>query len=126
MVNLIKGGLSSIAESVGKGAEIATAQDDNVTRTLDAFTNIEDKMDGITGALGDLVAGVDTSQKFNNTVLENTENISAVVEQTAAGSEEISASAEEQLNSIGKVVDKVTALRELTEDLNTMIARFKL
>lgn len=126
MVNLIKGGLSSIAESVGKGVEIATAQDDNVTRTLNAFTNIEDKMDSITGALEDLVAGVDTSQKFNNTVLENTENISAVVEQTAAGSEEISASAEEQLNSIGKVVDKVTALRELTEDLNTMISRFKL
>lgn len=74
----------------------------------------------------DLVAGVDTSQQFNNIVLENTENISAVVEQTAAGSEEISASAEEQLNSIGKVVDKVTALRQLTKDLNTMIARFKL
>ncbi|WP_203245884.1 methyl-accepting chemotaxis protein [Sporosarcina beigongshangi] len=126
MVNLIKGGLNSIAESVGKGVEIATAQDDNVTRTLNAFTNIEDKMDSITDALEDLVAGADTSQQFNNTVLENTENISAVVEQTAAGSEEISASAEEQLNSIGKVVDKVTALRELTEDLNTMITRFKL
>jgi len=126
MVNLIKGGLSSIAESVGKGVEIATAQDDNVTRTLNAFTNIEDKMDSITEALENLVAGAVTSQQFNNTVLENTENISAVVEQTAAGSEEISASAEEQLNSIGKVVDKVTALRELTEDLNTMIARFKL
>ena len=74
----------------------------------------------------DLVAGVDTSQQFNNIVLENTENISAVIEQTAAGSEEISASAEEQLNSTGKVVDKVTALRQLTKDLNTMIARFKL
>ena len=34
MVNLIKGGLGSIAESVGKGVEIAVAQDSNVTRTL--------------------------------------------------------------------------------------------
>ena len=126
MVNLIKGGLGSISESVGRGVEIAEAQDSNVTRTLNSFANIEEKMGSITEALSNLVAGVDNSKQFNDTVLENTENISAVVEQTAAGSEEISASAEEQLESIGKVVDKVTALRELTDDLNATISRFRL
>ncbi|HJF30214.1 MAG TPA: methyl-accepting chemotaxis protein [Sporosarcina psychrophila] len=126
MVNLIKNGLGSILDSVERGAEIAKAQDGNVTRTLNTFTNIEEKMESITEALTNLVAGVDNSKQFNDTVLENTENISAVVEQTAAGSEEISASAEEQLESIEKVVDKVTALRELTDDLNATISRFQL
>ena len=126
MVNLIKNGLGSISDSVERGAEIAKAQDGNVTRTLNTFTNIEEKMESITEALTNLVAGVDNSKQFNDTVLENTENISAVVEQTAAGSEEISASAEEQLESIEKVVDKVTALRELTDDLNATISRFQL
>lgn len=126
MVNLIKGGLGSISQSVGKGVEIAEAQDGNVTRTLNTFANIEDKMGNITAALTELVTGVNNSKQFNVKVLENTENISAVVEQTAAGSEEISASAEEQLASIGKVVDKVTALRELTDELNATISRFRL
>ncbi|NYF23863.1 methyl-accepting chemotaxis protein [Sporosarcina sp. JAI121] len=126
MVNLIKGGLGSISDSVGKGVEIAVAQEGNVNRTLNTFTNIEDKMESITKALLDLVKGVDNSKQFNDTVLENSENISAVVEQTAAGSEEISASAEEQLESIGKVVSKVTALRELTDELNVTISKFQL
>ncbi|MER2088911.1 MAG: methyl-accepting chemotaxis protein [Sporosarcina sp.] len=126
MVNLIKGGLGSISDSVGKGVEIAAAQEGNVNRTLNTFTNIEDKMESITKALLELVKGVDNSKQFNDTVLENSENISAVVEQTAAGSEEISASAEEQLESIGKVVSKVTALRELTDELNVTISRFQL
>jgi methyl-accepting chemotaxis protein len=126
MVNLIKGGLDSISDSVGKGVGIAEAQEGNVNRTLNTFANIEDKMESITQALADLVKGVANSKQFNDTVLENSENISAVVEQTAAGSEEISASAEEQLESIGKVVGKVTALRELTDELNETISRFQL
>ena len=126
MVNLIKGGLDSISDSVGKGVEIAEAQEGNVNRTLNTFTNIEDKMESITQALTELVKGVDNSKQSNDTVLENSENISAVVEQTAAGSEEISASAEEQLESIGKVVGKVADLRELTDELNETISRFRL
>ncbi len=126
MVNLIKGGLDSISNSVGKGVEIAEAQEGNVNRTLNTFTNIEDKMESITQALTELVKGVDNSKQSNDIVLENSENISAVVEQTAAGSEEISASAEEQLESIGKVVGKVAALRELTDELNETISKFRL
>lgn len=126
MVNLMKDGLGLIVESVEKGVELAEEQEGNVIRTLNTFTNIEGEMKSITDAVTGLVVGVDNSKRFNDTVLENTESISAVVEQTAAGSEEISASAEEQLNSIGKVVDKVTALRELTTELNATISRFRL
>ncbi len=126
MVNHIKDGLKSISDSVKNSVNIAQAQDDNVSRTLQSFENIEDKMKNIADALADLGVGVVNSKQFNSTVLENTESISAVVEQTAAGSEEISASAEEQLQSIGKVVDKVSALRSLTDELNSTISRFKL
>lgn len=50
MVNLIKNGLGSISDSVERGAEIAEAQDGNVTRTLNTFANIEEKMESITEA----------------------------------------------------------------------------
>lgn len=126
MVNLMKDGLGLIVDSVGKGVEIAVEQEGSVIRTLNTFKNIEGEMESITAAVAGLVAGVDNSKRSNDTILENTENISAVVEQTAAGSEEISASAEEQLRSIGNVVDKVTALRELSTELNETISRFRL
>ena len=126
MVNLMKDGLGLIVDSVGKGVEIAVEQEGSVIRTLNTFKNIEGEMESITAAVAGLVAGVDNSKRSNDTILENTENISAVVEQTAAGSEEISASAEEQLTSIGNVVGKVTALRELTTELNATISRFRL
>ena len=126
MVKLMKDGLGLIVDSVGKGVEIAEEQEGSVIRTLNTFENIEGEMASITAAVAGLVAGIDNSKRSNDTVLENTENISAVVEQTAAGSEEISASAEEQLTSIGNVVEKVTALRELTSELNTTISRFRL
>lgn len=126
MINLMKDGLVLIVNSVKEGIEITGKQEGNVIRTLNTFENIEGEMASITGAVADLVAGIDNSKRSNDSVLENAGNISAVVEQTAAGSEEISASAEEQLTSIGNVVDKVTALRELTTELNTTISRFRL
>lgn len=126
MVNLIKGGLSSITTAVSQGAKISDDQSKHMDLTLETFEQIEGKVKSISDALEELVTGVDTSKKFNENVLQNVENISAVVEESAAGSEEISASANEQLNSLGNVVEKITSMRQLTDELNTSLAIFKL
>jgi methyl-accepting chemotaxis protein len=57
-------------------------------------------------------------------VTNNVENISVVVEQSTAGSEEISASTSEQFRSFEKMLKKVMILRELTEDLNQEVGKF--
>lgn len=65
------------------------------------------------------------SKQLGGQVLQNVESISAVVEQSAAGSEEISASASEQLNAFEKMADKVVTLRQLTDNLQRAMAKFK-
>ena len=125
-VNLIKNGLISISSSVEVGVGITDQQNTNIKRTLETFEQIEEKVTGISEVLDHLVTGVDTSKKSNEHVLQNVESISAIVEETAAGSEEISASTVEQLHSITKVVGKVASLKELTESLNKTISHFQL
>ncbi|MDQ0861247.1 hypothetical protein [Bacillus sp. V2I10] len=66
------------------------------------------------------------SKKLGEQVLQNVESISAVVEETAAGSEQISASTTEQLLAFEKMVEKVIELRQLTDDLNQTLSKFKL
>lgn len=126
MVDLIKEGLMSISTSVSNGIEIADAQSKNVSETQLTFEEIEEKMGSITDALAELNVSVNQSKEFNHTILDNTESIRSVVEESAAGSEEIAASAENQLESIEKVIGQVTALRSLTTELDETISRFRL
>lgn len=124
MVKLIQQGLGIISDSVEKGVKISNEQSQHMARTLGTFEQIEEKVQGISTVLEELVVGVDNSKKSNENVLKNVENISAVVEETAAGSEEISASTTEQLTSFSNVVDKITSLRTLTNELNTTLSQF--
>lgn len=125
MVNLLKNGLSDIARAVHKGGEIADEQLESMEITMEYFVNIDAKVAGISKRIGQLVQGMEASKKLGAKVLHNVESISAVVEETAAGSEEISASTTEQLSAFGILSGKVTDLRKLTNDLNESVSVFK-
>jgi methyl-accepting chemotaxis protein len=125
MVNLLKAGLSEIAEAVNRGGMIAEEQMESMEQTMAAFENIETKVEGISVKINQLVQGMEESKQLGAKVLHNVESISAVVEQTAAGSEEISASTAEQLSAFGILSKKVTDLRKLTNDLNISVSVFK-
>lgn len=125
MVNLLKNGLGEIADAVQKGGEIADEQLESMEMTMSSFENIEDKVAGISTRIGELVKGMEASKKLGEKVLHNVESISAVVEETAAGSEEISASTTEQLSAFGILSGKVTDLRKLTTELNESVSVFK-
>lgn len=126
MVNLIQSGISSISESVVKGVSIAQKQQDSMDHTTNAFEDIDKKVNGITTELNGLKSGIMNSKKLGEQVLQNVESISAVVEETAAGSEQISASTTEQLLAFEKMVEKVVELRQLTDDLNQTLSKFTL
>ncbi|MFY0760115.1 methyl-accepting chemotaxis protein [Metabacillus dongyingensis] len=126
MVSLIQSGISSISESVVSGVSIAQKQQNGMDHTTSAFEAIDHKVKGITSELNDLKSGILNSKKLGEQVLQNVESISAVVEETAAGSEQISASTTEQLLAFEKMVEKVIELRQLTDDLNQTLSKFKL
>ncbi|MBT2694869.1 methyl-accepting chemotaxis protein [Bacillus sp. ISL-55] len=125
MVNLLKSGLDEIGEAVNKGGIIAEEQMKSMNVTMSAFGNIEAKVTGISEKVTQLVKGMEASKELGAKVLHNVESISAVVEETAAGSEEISASTTEQLSAFGNLSKKVTDLRKLTSELNDSVSIFK-
>lgn len=125
MVNLLKTGLDEIGEAVNKGGAIADEQMDSMNLTMSAFENIEARVSGISEKITQLVSGMEASKELGAKVLHNVESISAVVEETAAGSEEISASTTEQLSAFGNLSKKVTDLRKLTNELNESVSIFK-
>ena len=125
MVNLLKTGLDEIGEAVNKGGAIAEDQMESMNLTMSAFVNIESKVSGISEKITHLVKGMEASKELGARVLHNVESISAVVEETAAGSEEISASTTEQLSAFGNLSKKVTDLRKLTNELNESVSVFK-
>ncbi|MBT2659721.1 methyl-accepting chemotaxis protein [Bacillus sp. ISL-45] len=125
MVNLLKTGLEGIGEAVNKGGAIAEEQMESMSLTMSAFVNIESKVSGISEKVTKLVKGMEASKELGARVLHNVESISAVVEETAAGSEEISASTTEQLSAFGNLSKKVTDLRKLTNELNVSVSVFK-
>lgn len=126
MVQLIQSGLTNVTEAVRRGVNIAEAQTKAIEMTTDAFAQIESKVQHITTDMQALVIGMDESKELGKNVLQNVESISAVVEQSAAGSEEIAASMVEQLEAFKKMSEKVTTLRQLTDDLQKMMAKFQM
>jgi methyl-accepting chemotaxis protein len=125
MVNQLKSGLEDIAVAVTKGGSIADEQMESMNLTMTTFENIETKVTGISNKIIHLVQGMEASKELGAKVLHNVESISAVVEETAAGSEEISASTTEQLSAFGNLSKKVTDLRKLTNELNESVSIFK-
>ncbi|MCD7034937.1 methyl-accepting chemotaxis protein [Metabacillus sp. GX 13764] len=122
----IKKGISEVSAAVDKGVGIAESQQSSMEMTNHSFQNIEQKMNQISQELDYLLKGIYASKEIGGKVLQNAESISAVVEQSAAGSEEITASTNEQLLAFEKVSNKVTELRNLTDDLNKTVGLFKL
>ncbi|MBU7591002.1 methyl-accepting chemotaxis protein [Metabacillus halosaccharovorans] len=126
MVAKIKEGISDVRQAVQEGVFIADDQQQSMNTTTEAFTKIGDRVDEMMVRLTSLVEGMNTSKQFGEQVLNSVESISAVVEETAAGNEEISASTTEQLSAFEKIVDKVEMLRKLTDDLQSTMNYFKL
>lgn len=125
MVTMIKTGISHINESVDKGVAIAGQQQKSMEITTTAFVNIGEKVDEMMKGLTSLSEGILHSKQFGERVLHSVESISAVVEETAAGNEEISASTTEQLAAFEKIVDEVVMMGKLTVELNQTLESFK-
>lgn len=122
----INEGLTETNKAMDKGADVALAQNESIAVTTDVFNTIQEKVAAISNQTNQLLTGIIHSQESSKTVLSSVESISSVTEETAAGSEEISASATEQLRSFTLVKEKVKTLREMTDKLNDTVKQFKI
>ncbi|MEK8129570.1 methyl-accepting chemotaxis protein [Paenibacillus filicis] len=118
--------MDKMLASTHNGLELANRQTEAMKATTGAFGVIGQKVEGIVGELTRLSDDMNVSREKSGRVLEAVENISAVTEQSAAGSEEISASTLEQQKAFEASYGKVKHLLLIASELHTQIERFKL
>ncbi|MFS0655957.1 methyl-accepting chemotaxis protein [Bacillus sp. 179-C3.3 HS] len=126
MVGHIESGIQSISQTVQEGVKLSLHQQEAMDETSHSFEGIETKAQHIKQEMATLNQQINQSTELGGEVLRSIENISAVVEETAAGSEEISASANEQLQSFHQMNQQVEELMGMTARLNETVHKFKL
>ncbi len=108
------------------GLDLAKQQVSAMDATTVSFQVIDEKVKYIVNQLQQLTQDMNISQEKSGRVLQSVENISAVTQQSAAGSEEISASTLEQQQAFDSSRIKVKHLMQIANELHSQLERFKL
>ena len=126
IVQAIKSGIQDMTSSVQLGVNIAEKQQQSMQQTTEAFTVIEREVQAVMDEIQIVANDMKNSKSLGAQVLHNVEDISAIVEETATGSNEISSSTAIQQTAINNVVTKVEDLQDLATNLNDTVGRFKM
>jgi methyl-accepting chemotaxis protein len=129
----IKQIVDSIQEVVQKAVEAmdrtnhaVTEQDVAVTETKTIFNDTLAIVNELARKVEEVQVSVKESQTNKETVTMEMDSITAVSEQTAAATEEVSASTEEISATMSSFTRRASSLKELSEQLESEIKRFKL
>lgn len=116
---------TELAVSTIKDVEnMATLQSKSVDTTSNKFAGIAKEIEQMQDIIRTVTSlGVEMEQNKNET-MNNIENLSAISEETAAGTEEVSASVEEQARAIFAIEDNAKVLEELSVEMKNAVAKF--
>lgn len=113
-------------EKIDASTEIVEKQSKNVDEAEVKFSGISEAVGELKSAIEEIVQSnvkIEEAQRVLYTVMENA---SALSEENAAATEEISASIMEQSNVFGEIESESAKLKELANTLDEMIHRFEM
>lgn len=122
----ISKGIDDVNSTMQGTLEKTVQQGQAVGTTGDSFDSIRAKVLQIAEHLRSLTEGMNASEAKSSEVLNSFESISAITEQSAAGSEEISASTAEQLTAYLSISERVQLLRSVSDQLLVTLEQFVL
>ncbi|SFK36788.1 Methyl-accepting chemotaxis protein [Halobacillus dabanensis] len=125
MVLQIRDGVKIIEQEMQETVQISREQNQSVDTSKDAFEKISGQVTKIDQQLEELVSGLDHSKEQSTNVNVSIENVSSIVEETAAGTEEISASTVEQQTAFQQMIEETNKLEEMVTDLNEQLQHFE-
>ena len=104
------------------------SQDQNlaVDKTNSSFSDIANAIDFIVEKISDVNTAVIKMQNDKGDVISAIENISSVSQQTAASSEEVAATTENQLKILDEMKTSAQSLDQLVNQLNINLKKYKL
>ncbi|WP_430392885.1 methyl-accepting chemotaxis protein [Bacillus suaedaesalsae] len=119
--------VTSIANyEMDKTKLLAKEQLDAVMETEQSFKKIAGSVSGIESIISDVNDNIQLLVSSKDNVSNAVESIAAVSQQSAASTEQITSSIDEQLNAIVVVSDSAQELNDLINDLKLEIEKFKL
>ncbi|WP_342414987.1 HAMP domain-containing methyl-accepting chemotaxis protein [Paenibacillus sp. FSL R10-2782] len=117
--------MNKVKTSVTQSQELFREQEKATSSTGESFTEISGKVQQIASQVSKLSVDMNVSRELSVQVQQAIENISAITQQSAAGSEEITASTVEQKRSFEESAEKVKELRQIREEMQRELNRFQ-
>ncbi|MEC0234825.1 methyl-accepting chemotaxis protein [Paenibacillus kribbensis] len=124
-VERIMQAMDKVKTSVAQSQELFREQEKATSSTGESFAEISDKVQQIAGQVSKLSTDMNVSRELSVQVQQAIENMSAITQQSAAGSEEITASTVEQKRSFEESAEKVKELRQIREEMQRELDRFQ-
>ncbi|MDQ0496023.1 methyl-accepting chemotaxis protein [Paenibacillus brasilensis] len=124
-VERIMQAMNKVKTSVAQSQELFREQEKAASSTGESFTEISGKVQQIAGQVRKLSTDMNVSRELSVQVQQAIENMSAITQQSAAGSEEITASTVEQKRSFEESAEKVKELRQIREEMQRELDRFQ-
>ncbi|RPK22726.1 methyl-accepting chemotaxis protein [Paenibacillus xylanexedens] len=118
--------MDKVKNSVAQSMLLFGEQEQATGQTRESFSAIRESVERISTGIHQLAEDMQHSNELSTQVQQAIENISAITEQSAASSEEITASTSEQQRSFADASIKVKSLRDISAEMHQELLRFRL
>ena len=125
VINELKATSQLAVATMNEVKQIVDAQNESVKETENKFKGIAEAIDVIKEIIDKLNHSSQVMIEHRNKINEAVQNLSAISEESAAGTEEVSASMEEQTAVITEIANFVEKLARIAEELKALTANFK-
>jgi methyl-accepting chemotaxis protein len=112
-------------ETINNVNELIKAQVSSVGQTEAKYKDIYNAVEQSINAIKQLNVSGENMEIKKDEILDTIENLSAIAEENAAGTEEAAASVIEQTDSMKQIVSASENLSELSEELVILVSKFK-
>ncbi len=126
IIDELKSKSQSAVETIEEVKEILQTQTETVKETESKFIGIADAIDSVKEIIEKLNHSTQLMTANKNKIIKLTHNLSAISEESAAGTQEASASMEEQVAMIEEIASSGESLATIAKELETLIEKFRI
>jgi methyl-accepting chemotaxis protein len=126
IVNDLQANSKDAVTTIERVSNIANEQTQSVINSKDKYMLIYEAMKKADKEIEQLnVSGLEMNS-MKDTILDTLQNLSAIAQENSAATEEVTATIEEQVASMGEITNGSEALSELAQELQSIIVKFKI
>lgn len=125
LITLIQTGIAGTVSKMGKFEKSMEEQIESIKTTENIFWKIKDSTSKVRSEIIEVANKTEIIDKNSSTLEEAIINMTGVIEQNAAASEEVAASTEEQVSSVEEIGISIRNLTKASENLKEFLDKYK-